>query len=98
MVRSFDHLTIVVRDPAPARAFFAVLGFREAISVIIKGEIFARYMGVPGIEAEHITLVLENASPRAEIQLTLLASRGAARRAYSSTEQDRHEPHLLQGG
>lgn len=26
-------------------------------------------MGVPGIEAEHITLVLENASPRAEIQL-----------------------------
>jgi catechol 2,3-dioxygenase-like lactoylglutathione lyase family enzyme len=49
----------------PAR-FFAVLGFREAMSCIIK---FARYMGVPGIEAEHITLVLENASPRAEIQL-----------------------------
>ena len=69
MVQSFDHLTIVVRDPTAARAFFAVLGFREAMSVIIKGEVFARYMGVPGIEAEHITLVLENASPRAEIQL-----------------------------
>ena len=69
MVRSFDHLTIVVRDTAAARAFFTVLGFREAMSVIIKGEVFARYMGVPGIEAEHITLVLENASPRAEIQL-----------------------------
>ncbi len=69
MVRSFDHLTIVVRDPASARAFFAVLGFREAVSCIIKGQEFARYMGVPGIEAEHITLVLENASPRAEIQL-----------------------------
>ena len=69
MVRSFDHLTIVVRDLAPARAFFAVLGFREAMSVIITGEVFARYMSVPGIEAEHITLVLENASPRAEIQL-----------------------------
>ena len=53
MVGSFDHLTIVVRDPAPARALFAVLGFREAISCIIKGEEFARYMGVPGIEAEH---------------------------------------------
>jgi catechol 2,3-dioxygenase-like lactoylglutathione lyase family enzyme len=26
-------------------------------------------MGVPGIEAEHVTLVLENASPRTEIQL-----------------------------
>ncbi len=69
MVRSFDHLTIVVRDPAPARAFFAVLGFREALSCIITCELFARYMGIPGIEAEHITLVLENSSPRAEIQL-----------------------------
>ena len=58
-----------MRDPAPARAFFAVLGFREAISTVIEGEVFASYMGVPGIEAEHITLVLENASPRAEIQL-----------------------------
>ena len=26
-------------------------------------------MGVPGIEAEHVTLVLENVSPRTEIQL-----------------------------
>jgi catechol 2,3-dioxygenase-like lactoylglutathione lyase family enzyme len=69
MVRSFDHLTIVVRDPAPARAFFAVLGFREAVTCVIKGEEFARYMGVPGIEAEHITLVLENSSPRAELQI-----------------------------
>ena len=69
MVRSFDHLTIVVRDPASARAFFAVLGFREAVPCVIKGEVFARYMGVPGIEAEHITLVLENSSPRAEIQM-----------------------------
>ena len=65
MVRSFDHLTIVVRDPAPACAFFAVL----VLSCVIKGEEFARYMGVPGIEAEHITMVLENASPRAEIQI-----------------------------
>ena len=29
----------------------------------------ASYIGVPGIEAEHVTLVLENASPRTEIQL-----------------------------
>src|SRR5262245_9213146 len=36
---------------------------------VISGEPFASYMGVPGIEAEHVTLVLENVSPRAEIQL-----------------------------
>ncbi len=69
MVRHFDHLTIVVRDVERAKAFFALLGFKEAVSVVIKGPVFADYMGVPGIEAEHVTLVLENASPRTEIQL-----------------------------
>ena len=69
MVKHFDHLTIVVRDTERAKAFFAVLGFKEAMSVTIAGEPFASYMGVPGIEAEHVTLVLENASPRTEIQL-----------------------------
>jgi hypothetical protein len=39
------------------------------MSVVIAGEPFASYMGVPGIEAEHITLVLEKATPRTEIQL-----------------------------
>ncbi len=68
-VRHFDHLTIVVRDVERAKAFFALLGFKEAISVVIKGPVFADYMGVPGIEAEHVTLVLENATPRTEIQL-----------------------------
>ncbi len=69
MPTHFDHLTIVVRDVDRAKAFFALLGFKEAISVIIAGEPFASYMGVPGIEAEHVTLVLEKASPRTEIQL-----------------------------
>jgi catechol 2,3-dioxygenase-like lactoylglutathione lyase family enzyme len=69
MPTHFDHLTIVVRDIDRAKAFFALLGFREAISAVIAGEPFARYMGVPGIEAEHVTLVLENVSPRTEIQL-----------------------------
>ena len=69
MVKHFDHLTIVVRDIDQAKAFFSALGFAEAISVVISGEPFASYMGVPGIEAEHVTLVLENASPRTEIQL-----------------------------
>src|SRR5450432_236472 len=69
MPTHFDHLTIVVRDVDRAKAFFALLGFKEAISVVIAGEPFARYMGVAGIEAEHVTLVLENATPRTEIQL-----------------------------
>jgi catechol 2,3-dioxygenase-like lactoylglutathione lyase family enzyme len=69
MLKHFDHVTIVVRDVGSAKAFFGVLGFKQAISVVIAGEPFASYMGVPGIEAEHVTLVLENATPRTEIQL-----------------------------
>ncbi|HUC68931.1 MAG TPA: VOC family protein [Stellaceae bacterium] len=68
-VRRFDHLTIAVRDLDRARRFFGLLGFTEAMSVVIAGEPFASYMGVPEIEADHVTLVLENASPRTEIQL-----------------------------
>jgi catechol 2,3-dioxygenase-like lactoylglutathione lyase family enzyme len=69
MVKHFDHLTLVVRDLEKAKTFFDILGFRHAKSVVITGDEFARYMGVPGIEAEHVTLVLENAVPRTEIQL-----------------------------
>ena len=35
MLKNFDHLTIVVRDVERAKAFFAVLGFKEAMSVVI---------------------------------------------------------------
>jgi catechol 2,3-dioxygenase-like lactoylglutathione lyase family enzyme len=69
MVRRFDHVTIAVRDLDRARRFFGLLGFKEAVSVVIAGEPFASYMGVPEMEADHVTLVLENASPRTEIQL-----------------------------
>ncbi|MCO6416273.1 hypothetical protein JYK14_08840 [Siccirubricoccus sp. KC 17139] len=46
MPRHFARLGIVVRDLEQAKAFFAVLGFKEAMSVIIAGEPFATYMGV----------------------------------------------------
>ena len=69
MLRHFDHLTIVVRDLERAKEFFAILGFKEAMSVVIAGEPFASYMGVPDIKADHVTLVLEDVSPRTEIQL-----------------------------
>jgi catechol 2,3-dioxygenase-like lactoylglutathione lyase family enzyme len=69
MIKHFDHLTIVVQDVERAKKFFGLLGFKESKSVVIAGEPFASYMGVPDIKADHITLVLENASPRTEIQL-----------------------------
>ena len=69
MVLHIDHVTVVVRDVAKAKTFFALLGFTEEKSVTISGATFARYMGVDGIEAEHVTLVSKQATPRFEIQL-----------------------------
>jgi catechol 2,3-dioxygenase-like lactoylglutathione lyase family enzyme len=69
MVKHFDHVTVVVRDLDRAIAFFELLGFAQDKSVIIKGETFSNYMGVPGIEARHVTLVLAGTTPRTEVQL-----------------------------
>ena len=69
MILHIDHVTVVVRDVGKAKAFFALLGFAEEKSVTISGAAFSRYMGVDGIEAEHVTLVSKQASPRFEIQL-----------------------------
>ena len=64
----FDHITLVVRDLEAAKRFFGLLGFREDRSAVIAGPQFDAYMGVDGIEAEHVTLVLDNVSPRTEVQ------------------------------
>jgi len=69
MVRHFEHVTIVVRDVEAAKRFFGLLGFEEEISTVITGPIMDAYMGVPGIEAEHVTPVLKDAAPRLEVQL-----------------------------
>jgi catechol 2,3-dioxygenase-like lactoylglutathione lyase family enzyme len=69
MIMHLDHVTVVVRDVVRAKEFFALLGFAEEKSVVISGDMFARYMGVEGIEAEHVTLVSTRSSPRFEIQL-----------------------------
>ena len=69
MISHFDHVTVVVRNVDRARSFFEALGFREAKSVVISGDLMSRYMGVEGIEAEHRTLVLEGSDPRLEVQL-----------------------------
>jgi catechol 2,3-dioxygenase-like lactoylglutathione lyase family enzyme len=60
MVRNFDHVTIVVRDVEAAKRFFAFLGFKEVKSVVISRKVMEDYMGVKGIEAEHLTLAIEN--------------------------------------
>lgn len=69
MLTHFDHVTVVVRDLDGARRFFAQLGFVAERSVVIAGEPFATYMGVDGIEADHVTLALAGAAPRVEVQL-----------------------------
>lgn len=69
MVKHFDHVTIVVRDVEAAKHFFVLLGFEEDKTVVIKGPPFSTYMGVDGIDAEHITLVLPGVTPRTEVQI-----------------------------
>lgn len=69
MIKHFDHLTIVVSNLETAKHFFALLGFVEMAAVIIKGRQFEDYMGVKGIEAEHVTMALKDAEPRTEVQL-----------------------------
>ena len=69
MVMHFDHVTIVVRDIEDAKEFFELLGFVEQQSVVISGEPFSAYMGIPGIEADHVTLALPHSSPHLEVQL-----------------------------
>lgn len=69
MLKQFDHITLVVRDVEAAKRFFGLLGFEHFRSVVISGEVFSEYMGVPSLEAEHVTLVLAGAVPRTEVQL-----------------------------
>jgi catechol 2,3-dioxygenase-like lactoylglutathione lyase family enzyme len=65
----FDHITIVVTDLPAARRFFGLLGFEESIAVVASGEQVSAYMGIPGWESDHVTLVLKGAAAEQEIQL-----------------------------
>ena len=69
MILNPDHITIAVADTDPAIEFFALLGFRKDHVAIIDGGPPARYMGLPDMKAQHITLALEGADPQFEIQL-----------------------------
>ena len=69
MILNPDHVTIGVADAGPAIAFFALLGFRRDHVATIDGGIPARYMGMPNMKAQHVTLALDGADPHFEIQL-----------------------------
>lgn len=69
MIKNIDHVTIAVTQLEEAKKFFSLFGFKEMISVVISGEKIAKYMRIPDIKADHVTLVHENSSPRFEIQL-----------------------------
>ena len=69
VVRNVDHVTIAVANAATAIKFFALLGFREQHVATIDGGPPARYMGMPDMKAQHITLALEGEEPHFEIQL-----------------------------
>jgi catechol 2,3-dioxygenase-like lactoylglutathione lyase family enzyme len=69
MLRNPDHVTIAVADGAAAIRFFGLLGFTKThVAVIDQGEP-ARYMGMPEMKAQHITLTLDGVEPHFEIQL-----------------------------
>src|ERR1700677_5151656 len=57
------------RPKTDAKRFLALLGFSEAMSIVISGPTMAAYMGVADIVADHVTLLAEGVTPRTEIQL-----------------------------
>jgi catechol 2,3-dioxygenase-like lactoylglutathione lyase family enzyme len=69
MSPGFDHMTIVVTDLEEAERFLSVLGFARDKAVVASGETLAAFMGIPGWESDHVTLVLRGAPERQEIQL-----------------------------
>jgi catechol 2,3-dioxygenase-like lactoylglutathione lyase family enzyme len=68
-IRNPDHVTIAVANAVAAIEFFELLGFRKQHVAMIDGGPPARYMSMPNMKAQHITLVLEGAEPHFEIQL-----------------------------
>jgi len=69
MDATFDHATIAVFDVDEAVTFFGVLGFAVTKSVSISGATMDAYMGIAGMEADHVTLSIPNAEPHQEVQL-----------------------------
>ena len=69
VLRNPDHVTIAVADAPRAIEFFDLLGFHVRHVATIDGGEPARFMGMPDMKAQHITLELVGADPHFEIQL-----------------------------
>ncbi len=69
MVLYPNHMTIAVNEVEPAKEFLSLLGFEETERKIISGPVMEDYLDVPGIEAEHVTMVLKGCDPYFDIQL-----------------------------
>ncbi|STX52479.1 Uncharacterised protein [Legionella busanensis] len=73
MIKNADHITVVVSDLSSAINLFKILGFVQTHTTIIENEPFAKYMNIPNVKADHVTLVLyygdKEAKPHFEIQL-----------------------------
>jgi catechol 2,3-dioxygenase-like lactoylglutathione lyase family enzyme len=66
---NIDHVTVAVTDLPAARGFFELLGLEVTKAVVISGPEMDEYMGVPGIEADHVTMVVPGDEVHQEIQL-----------------------------
>ena len=75
MVLFLDHVAIAVRDLDGAKRFFGLLGFEVADAVVIQGQQFSQYMGVPDLEADHVIMALPGAEPRQQIHLSAFTTR-----------------------
>jgi len=89
VLRNPDHVTIAVADAAKAIKFFELLGFRQQHVALIDGGEPARYMGMPEMKAQHITLELEGCAPHFEIQLLQFDPVSAADRGEHPTNRRR---------
>ena len=69
MLKRPDHVTVAVVDLAEAQSFFELLGFIVTIEAVISGKVMSDYMGVPDIEADHVTMVLQGSEAHFEMQL-----------------------------
>ncbi len=69
MHSGFDHVTIAVANLDEAKRFFGLIGFEETAATVVSGEVMSRYMGIPGWEADHVTLTLTGAPSHQEVQL-----------------------------
>ena len=57
-----DPLAMAAFGLRAAKDFFGLLGFELADAVVIQGEQFSRYMGVPDLEADHVIMALPGAA------------------------------------